>query len=102
MWLDSRYRTYGWGEEGGTGHVLVEERQWVCQYTERYCIKMHWLPVLPELRADVRDQILLVTTCFIKEMLALQIAGTDSHDWGGRDGTWSYLPFSVACATWFP
>jgi hypothetical protein len=36
-------------------------------FTERYCIKGP-SPVLPELRADVRDQIpLVISTCFIKE-----------------------------------
>jgi hypothetical protein len=43
-------------------------------------------PVLPELRADVRDQILLVISepVLSKKILALQMRGTDSHGWGRK------------------
>jgi hypothetical protein len=54
-------------------------------FTERYCIKCGpTAPVLPELRADVRDQIPLVISEPVssKKILALQMRGTDSHGWG--------------------
>jgi hypothetical protein len=63
-------------------------------------------PVLPELRADVRDQILLVISepVLSKKILCSDAGITDSHD-GEEDGTWSrtfrdqLAPRGSACLT---
>jgi hypothetical protein len=75
------------GEEGGTVTYLRSKKN------DGGCVSLRPIlhqvrptaPVLPELRADVRSNSARhFRTCFIKEILALQMRGTDSHGWGGR------------------
>jgi hypothetical protein len=84
--------SHGW--EAELGHVLEAEKRrlGVSTFTERYCCIRcgPTAPVLPELRADVRDQILLVNL-FYQRILALQMQGTDSHGLGGRRNLVTYL-----------
>jgi hypothetical protein len=56
----------------------------VSAFTERYCIRCGLGSCPARLRADVRDQIPLVISepVLSKKILALQMQGTDSHDWG--------------------
>jgi hypothetical protein len=63
--------SHGWGRKAELGHVLeAEKRRWVCQPLPNDTASgAATTPVLPELRADVRDQNSArhFRTCFIKE-----------------------------------
>jgi hypothetical protein len=84
------------GEEGGTWCLQKQKKNDggcvnLCR-TIHIKVRLN-SSVLPELRADVRDQILLVISepVLSKKILALQMQGTDSHDWGGRWNLVTYL-----------
>jgi hypothetical protein len=79
---DARYRFTWMGRKAELGHVLEKQKKHEggCRPLKRYCIECGpTAPVLPELRADVRDQILLVISkpVLSKKILALQMRGTD-------------------------